>query len=88
MKELASGQWDKSLRKPLSPKMIEECGGIIPVPLWRATYSSFGRILWQINVGYDEECGVESQIITGRSHISSSLWRGLILESSVADRAG
>lgn len=68
MKELASGQWDKSLKKPLSPKMIEECGGIVPVPLWRATYGSFGRILWQINVGYDEECESESQIITGRSY--------------------
>ncbi|KAF8431998.1 hypothetical protein BGX38DRAFT_1277007 [Terfezia claveryi] len=64
MKELASGQWDKSLRRPLSPKMIEECGGVVPVPLWRATYGSFGRILWQVNVGYDEECETESQIIT------------------------
>ncbi|RPB27817.1 P-loop containing nucleoside triphosphate hydrolase protein [Terfezia boudieri ATCC MYA-4762] len=63
-KELASGQWDKSLRKPLSPKMVEECGGVVLVPLWRATYGSFGRILWQVNVGYDEECETESQIIT------------------------
>lgn len=73
MKELASGQWaPKSLRKPLSPKMVEECGGSVPVPLWRATYGSNGRILWQINVGYDEEYEAESQIITGRATSSPS----------------
>ena len=68
MEELASGQWDKSLKKPLSRKMQEECGGSVPVPLWRAAYSTFGRILWQIQMGYDEEYETEMEMIIGGSY--------------------
>ncbi|KAF8460716.1 hypothetical protein BDZ91DRAFT_738462 [Kalaharituber pfeilii] len=68
LRELASGNWDlKSLRKPLSQKMLEEAHGKERVPLWRAAYGSNGRILWQINVGFDEDYNTDCQII--------SVWR-------------
>lgn len=68
-RELASGQWEiASLRAPLSPKMLEEAGEEEKVPLWRASYGSNGRILWQVNVGFDEDKDdtCNSQIITGK----------------------
>ncbi|KAF8468205.1 hypothetical protein BDZ91DRAFT_722149 [Kalaharituber pfeilii] len=56
LRELASGYWDtNSLRRPLSRKMIEEAKAKQRVPLWRAVYASDGRILWQVNVGFDED---------------------------------
>ncbi|KAF8459286.1 P-loop containing nucleoside triphosphate hydrolase protein [Kalaharituber pfeilii] len=65
LRELASGHWDpKSLRKPLSQKMLEEAQVKERVPLWRASYGSNGRILWQINVAFDEDYGTDCQIIT------------------------
>ena len=68
LRELATGQWEpNSLRLPLSQKMLEECQERMRVPLWRATYGSNGRILWQVNVAYDEEIAADSQMITGRS---------------------
>ena len=66
--ELATGQWEPHfIRLPLSQKMLEQCQESMRVPLWRATYGSNGRILWQVNVAYDEEIAAESQMITGRS---------------------
>ena len=73
VKELATGQWElKSIMLPLSQKMLG-CGERIRIPLWRATYGSNGHILWQVNLGYDEEFDLESQMITGRSHASRCL---------------
>lgn len=47
--------------------MLEEAGEKEMVPLWRAAYSSHGRILWQVGVGFDEEYDTyaECQIIIG-----------------------
>ncbi|KAF8460724.1 hypothetical protein BDZ91DRAFT_851386 [Kalaharituber pfeilii] len=68
LRELASGNWDlKSLRKPLSQKMLEEAHEKERVPLWRAAYGSNGRILWQVNVGFDEDYDTDCQVI--------SVWR-------------
>ncbi|KAF8416944.1 hypothetical protein EV426DRAFT_624835 [Tirmania nivea] len=67
IEELATGQWEpNSLRLPLSQKMLEECRATMRIPLWRATYGRDGRILWQVNVGYDAEVDDERdyQIIT------------------------
>ncbi|KAF8462269.1 hypothetical protein BDZ91DRAFT_356815 [Kalaharituber pfeilii] len=65
LRALASGHWDvSSLRKPLSQKMLEEAKEEQRVPLWRAEYASNGRILWQVNVGFDEDVGASCQIIT------------------------
>ncbi|KAF8460717.1 hypothetical protein BDZ91DRAFT_798572 [Kalaharituber pfeilii] len=68
LRELASGNWDhKSLRMPLSREMLQKAYAEERVPLWTAEYESNGRILWQINVGFDEDDGTDCQII--------SVWR-------------
>ena len=67
LRQLASGYWDlSSLTRPLSQKMLQEAKESERIPLWRAVYGSNGRILWQVNVAFDEDKGKASQIITGK----------------------
>jgi len=74
LRELASGYWDlSSLTRPLSPKMLEEAKEAERIPLWRAVYGENGRILWQVNVAFDEDEGKASQIVTGKSVVHSHI---------------
>ncbi|KAF8462261.1 hypothetical protein BDZ91DRAFT_356694 [Kalaharituber pfeilii] len=62
---LASGHWDtESLRRPLSKDLLEAVQEKEKVPLWTAVYGVDGRILWQVNVGFDEEVDSNCQMIT------------------------
>ncbi|KAF8445555.1 hypothetical protein BDZ91DRAFT_803569 [Kalaharituber pfeilii] len=63
LRELASGNWDlKSLRQ--QQMILGQADEKEHVPLWGAVYGSNGRILWQVNVGFDEDYDTDSQIIT------------------------
>lgn len=35
------------------------------VPVYKAFYGGNGRILWQVDVGFDEKCNADSQIVRG-----------------------
>jgi hypothetical protein len=61
LQSLASGDWvRRSVARPFPP-----CGRYFRVRLFQALYGGNGRILWQVDVGYDEKCGSDSQIVRG-----------------------
>ena len=63
LEQLASGDWKrKSLAEPAgSPTQRSECHGILS----KAVYGSNGRILWQVDVEFDEQSGGIKQLVKG-----------------------
>lgn len=58
LEDLATGDWvRRSLATPLSSELK------FRVQMFQAKYGSNGRILWQVDQGYDE--GVHKQIVRG-----------------------
>lgn len=64
LKQLASGDWKrKSLAEPAGdPTQRKECNGILS----KAVYGSNGRILWQVDVEFDEQSAVVKQLVKGK----------------------
>ena len=59
LEELSTGDWArKSIATPLSSEQLH-----FKVRLFQASYESNGRILWQVDQGYDE--GAHKQIVRG-----------------------
>lgn len=59
--DLSTGDWiRKSVAKPVSLDHID-----LKVRLFEAEYAADGRILWQVDVGYDESLSSASQIVRG-----------------------
>ena len=64
LKQLASGDWGRrSLTKPAG-NPVERRGfhGILS----KAAYGSSGRILWQVDVDFDEQSGSVKQLVKGK----------------------
>lgn len=63
LKQLASGDWGrKSLTRPAgNPVERNEFHGILS----KAAYGSSGRILWQVDVDFDEQSGSVKQLVKG-----------------------
>lgn len=61
--QLASGDWRrKSLCGPAGNQSERKsCHGI----LYEAVYGSNGRVLWQVDVEFDEGSGAEKQLVKG-----------------------
>lgn len=60
--DLSSGDWvRKSVATPVSLEHMN-----FKVRLFQASYASNGRILWQVDVGYDEGVNMASQIVRGQ----------------------
>ena len=64
LEQLASGDWKrKSLSEPAgNPVERKECHGILS----KAVYGRNGRILWQVDVAFDEQSGTIKQLVKGK----------------------
>lgn len=61
MEALASGDWARrSVAKPVGDEP-----GRFKVRVFQAWYGKNGRILWQVDVGFDENYGRNCQIVRG-----------------------
>ena len=55
--------------------MRQDAGTSVKLPVWRAKYSAEGRILWQVEVRYDEDVGKETQVVVGMLHLGhNGVW--------------